>query len=229
MTEAADAELTPEQAARTIEEARSYERPLRRRAEGVTWMIWGLVAAGIQLSFSAAPSLVRPYAPEAVPAHEVLPAWYSPLVVLGWLTVGVAFTHAVWRIASLKAPELSARPLRTALGGLLFVGLIYGGFAVLSWLGGELPEALFPTLAIGAAWLGVGVLDVFQTTDRGRRTLVAIGVLVLAAGVLAAVLLPWSGVIEYSDRLTYDTTAPITILAGGGIPLLAGLWQGIRG
>lgn len=230
MSEAADAseaDFTPEAAAETIEKARSYEEPLRRRTEGITWMIWGLVGAGIQLTFSAGHSLFRPYRPETV--HTGTAPWFEPVVIGGWLLVGMTLTLAAWRVASLNTPRLSPKPKRAVLGGALFVALLYGSWGLMQWLAGGMPQALFPTLAIGAAWLGVGALDLFETTPTGRRTLLAIGGIVLAAGVLAALVLPWSGLGPDAGRLSFDVTAPITILVGGGVPFLAGLWQSWTG
>ncbi len=36
----------------TIDRATSYDIPLRRRTEGVTWMVWGLATAVAFLAFS---------------------------------------------------------------------------------------------------------------------------------------------------------------------------------
>ncbi len=215
--------LSTREALTTIERARAYEEPLRRRAEGVTWMIWGVVIAGIQLSFSARRDLVWP--PGSTTEPLATPGWYDPMAVVGWLAVGMLLTFATWRIASLRAPEMAPKPRRTAIGGLIFAVFLFGSMAVLYAIAGSMPEALFPVLSIGAAWLGVGVLDLFETTDTGRRTLIATGASILLVGTIAAFLLPWGGFLQHSGQLTYEATAPVTILAGGGIPFLAGLWQ----
>lgn len=221
--EGAGEQLTPESAVQTIEEARGYEEPLRRRTEGVTWMIWGLVAAGIQLSFSALSSLFRPYTPPGVKASEGLA---GTLVVPVWVVLGILLTVAAWRIASLKASDLSVRPSRVALGALVFVGVLYGVWFLLDLAG--LPEAIFPVLAIGAAWLSAGLSGILGTTEMGRGTLVAIGALVvlLGLGALAAFTV---GGLAPNGRLTYDVTAPVTLLVAGGVPFLAGLWQSWTG
>lgn len=228
MTETAGTEsLSVEDAVATIEQATGYEEALRRRTEGVTWMVWGVVTGGIQMSFTAGRSFFRPF--RDARAGGPPPGWYEPLVILGWLAVGVLLTFAVWRIASVSAPKLAPKPRRTALGGILFIALLYAAIAVLSWLAGGMPEALFPLLAIGAAWLGAGALDVFETTSTGRRTLLVIGAVILAAGAIAVLALPWSGFLPYREELTYDAVSPLVILAGGGVPFLAGLWQTLRG
>lgn len=215
-------ELSAREALDTIEEARAYETPLRRRTEGVTWMIWGVVAAGIQLSFSALPSLFRPYTGGAQRSYGLVEA----LVVPSWLLVGILFTVAAWRIASLKAPSLSVRPSRIAVSAGLFVAILYGVWFLLDLAG--LPEAIFPVLAVGAAWLSAGVLDVLHTTETGRRTLVAIGALVTGLGLAALAVFPLADVAP-ARGLSYDVTAPVTILVAGGVPFLAGLWQSWTG
>lgn len=41
-------------ALQALEQATRYEEPLRHRTEGVTWMLWGVVAVGIFLSYDLA-------------------------------------------------------------------------------------------------------------------------------------------------------------------------------
>lgn len=215
MSETANTEgLTPQQAAQTIEKARSYEAPLRRRTEGVTWMIWGVVPAGIQLSFDA----VADYAPQGGAG------WVHPVILLGWPLVGLLLTFAVWRIAVLDRPSLSRYRWRSVFGAALWLPLAYAGMGLalaisgIGWQG-----AFLPLVGIGITWLVLGAANVFKATPTGRRTLLLVGVLVLATALgIAAVL-------DVESSLGRDVTQLAAIFVAGGVPFLAGLWQTVRG
>lgn len=206
--------LTPEQAAATIEEARGFEEPLRRRTEGVTWMIWGIVPAGIQLSFDAAGDYMT----------HGWPGWVDPLILLGWPLLGIAMTYAVWRIAVLDKPGLSRHRWRSLLGAVLWLPLVYAGIGLTVLLFGIGWEGAFlPLVGIGASWLVLGATNAFKATPTGRRVLVAVGAIILAValGIAASV--------DITSDLGTDLTQLAAIFVAGGVPILAGLWQSIRG
>lgn len=207
-------QLTPEQAAETIERARSFERPLRRRSEGVTWMIWGIVPAGIQLSFNAANSYV----------HHPFPGWLDPLILLGWPLLGVLFTYAVWRIAVLDRPGLSRHRWRSLIGAALWLPTVYAAMGLAVWLLGlGWHGAYIPFLGIGAGWLVLGATNAFKATPTGRRTLLAIGTLLLATAVGIGLT------VDLASDFGRDLTQLAAIFVAGGVPFLAGLWQSVRG
>lgn len=223
MTETPDADaFTPEEAVDAIDRATGYEAPLRRRAEGVTWMVWGIVTVGIQLTFSSASTIFfRPAAERAA----LTPGWFEPAVVVTWALVGVATTAAVWRVASLRLPSLGGRDLRSAAGAALWLPLVYLGIGTLYVVAAGLPVAFYPLLGIGAAWTLLGAFDLLDATPVGRRVLVAVGILIVTAGVAASVTIARPG----PEAVRYADTAPVTVFVGGGAPFLAGLWQTLRG
>lgn len=211
--EAGTGELTPEQAAATIEQARGFEEPLRRRTEGVTWMIWGIVPAGIQLSFDAAKDYVQPF-----------PGWLDPLILLGWPLLGIAMTYAVWRIAVLNKPGLSGHRWRSMLGAALWLPAVYASMGLAFMLFGVGWQGAFlPLVGIGATWLVLGATNTFKATPTGRKVLVAIGAIILgvAVGIAATV--------DLASDVGTTLTELAAIFVAGGVPVLAGLIQSVRG
>lgn len=215
MSEPAEVEgFSPEEAARTIERARSYEQPLRRRTEGVTWMIWGIVTAGISLSYGA----VGDYFPHP----ETTPWWAFALIMLGWPLVGVLSTFATWRIAALSLPSEEDRSLRSALSGALWLPLVYLGIGG-AYLLGVGSEAAGIPIGIGLAWLTLGALNPFRATPTGRRALLVIGAVTLTGALAFA---PFASGFPHSG---WPAMRALGILLGGGVPVAVGLWQSLTG
>ncbi len=200
-------DLTAEEAASTIAQARSYEEPLRRRTEGVTWMIWGLVPAGAQLTIDALPRYTGTYQ-----------GWMDTIPILAWVAVAVLLTYAVWRIAAFQRSVLDPRVRRTVAAALFWLPLVAAVVGASWWIAGTLAVGHDPVLfGVGVAWLVLGATDAFGTTGTGRRVLLAMGALVL---LLTGVFLLAGGPGPSSLRL---------ILVGGSVPFLAGLYQTLRG
>lgn len=211
MSEHADREdLSVEEAVSTIKEAQGYELPLRRRTEGVTWMIWGLVTAGIQLSFDALGEGARA-------------AWPYWSILIIWPLVGAITTTAVWNIARVHAPELQTSRIRSVLVGLAWLPVVYGVWGLLALLGPGLQEAAFPLLAVGGAWLVLGATDLFGTTVLGRRVLLVTSGAILLAGLVVAYLA------QGAAHEGWPLAGAAMLLVGGGAPFLGGTWQALRG
>ncbi len=218
--ETANETLEPREALATISDTVQLEQALRSRTEGVTWMIWGLVFAGYELSFDAAAWLVRP---------DPFPALVGWVMWLPWVLAGTLVTIALWRTAAVSAPALEERRpagwLVTA-AWVVFVGAAWqGSFLLLVeplGLPGT-PETL-GSIVIGLAWVLLGVLDPFGVTERGRHVTEVIGLTMIVAGVLVAGLLPHEAS-AYTNRVA--TLAIVTV--GGLAPVLGGYWQAVRG
>lgn len=206
--------LGPEEAIETIERAQSFDRPIRQRTEGVTWMIWGLVTAGLTLSFR----VLGDYFQAASP-----PGWAYVAMLAGWGLVGVSMTFATWEIAAVSLPPSSDRSWRSALGGALWLPLVYLGIGV-AFLAGDLItiSAAIP-IGIGISWLTLGAINPFRATSTGRGVLLAIGAVILLGSLifaLAAGDLPHDG---------WPAMRALAVLLGGGAPFLGGFWQTMRG
>ncbi len=207
--------LSTEEALATIERATGYEEPLRRRTEGVTWILWGLVTAGIALGFGSVQEFFR---------TDEAPSWYYALNLVGWVAVGALATLAVWRIAGYQAASLQRHGRRSMLGGVLWLPIVYVVWGALVVLGFGLQEAAMIPLAIGGAWTLLGAFNLFKATETGRRSLLIIGFSILAAATVFAL---WSQ--TQPSRVTFASSNALIVLAGGGIPFVVGLYQSMRG
>ncbi|HEV8360987.1 MAG TPA: hypothetical protein VGR28_11085 [Candidatus Thermoplasmatota archaeon] len=215
MAEKAATALTTNEALATIARTAAFEQPLRRRVEGVTWMVWGFATAGVLLTGNALELVYGFPGPEWTRYMEWL-----------WLLAGIAATTAVWRIAALARPEVHPGR-RAALGAIaLVVGLIAliwipaSGFGLLS---GQAQAALVPA-TLGVPWVALAIANPHRGTSVGRRVMVVIGVLMGLASVA------WAPVaIALPHETGFSLTVLYAALTGGAIPFLAGFWQVLRG
>lgn len=204
--------LSYRQAAEVIREAAAYEAPLRRRTEGVTWMLWGLVCSGLVSSGSSL-AWTFPY------PHPVLD-WYWPL----WVLAGIVGTKALWGIAGLALPRRDASPRRSLLAfaaAFVAVYLAFAGLAV------SLPESALPPLGLAVfamPWLLLGLTDLARTTPVGRKVLVAIGGSMLVVALATAPLYA-PDVVDPNWYLMSNVIMATT----AAIPFTLGAWQALRG
>lgn len=208
-------DLTAEQAVETIQRAQTYEEPLRRRTEGVTWMIWGLVTVGISLGFASIQEFF---------GSTGAPWWYYPLNLFGWVLAGGVFTYALWRIAALGTPSLRPRGRRSALAGLLWLPLVYAAWGLVLLVGPGLHETVIIPASIGITWTFLGGVNAFKATPTGRRVLLAAGLLILVGA--AAFAYATAG---QPERIRWTAHTAFLIVVAGGAPFVGGLWQSLRG
>lgn len=206
------ASLSPREALATIARTTAFEEPLRRRVEGVTWMVWGFVTAGATLSTNAI-ELVWGY-------DGVMELWVVPWL---WLLAGVGATTAVWRIAALAKPD--AHPgRRSALRSIAAVVGLIAAF----WVPGSVlipveQQASIVLLTLAAPWLALGAVNPHRGTALGRRVMLAIG------GIIAVAGLAWMPFVAGMGHGGFPQTMLFTALVGGGAALALGFWQAVRG
>lgn len=194
--------LTPHEAARVLARASTYEAGLQQRTEGLTHMVWALVGPGIFLTYAYAEGV------------EGFPGWGWSLLWVPWVMAGSLVTFALWRSAGLSMPHVPdpigpmGYLLRTVVASLVVAAV----FAL--W---DPRHHAAPLLVIGGMHLVFALVNAWRTSPRGRRVGAAVGAVLLAAAALL-VSLP-------------ETPAGFagTVLAAGLAPLLAGLWQTLRG
>src|SRR5438552_1798189 len=99
MPEPANADaLSVTAAIQTLQRYEGFEARLYLRTEGMTWMLWGLVAAGIFLTYQA----VAPF----VAGHDFL---LVAFLWMPWSAAGVLATVALWRGARAANPGPATR------------------------------------------------------------------------------------------------------------------------
>jgi len=204
-------ELSLQEAAATIAEARAYEEPLRRRTEGVTWMLWGLITAGVIASGSALELLL----PLSHPVYAIYPFL--------WLGAGVLGTKAVWSIAGVSLPPTREGMRRSAVAIILAAATV-----AVVWLGAIVlvPVSALPAfilLGLGAPWVALGMFNPHRVSRSGRTAMVASG----AAMFLAALLMIPS--LGPNHDASFHLMAVVGTFVGCGAPFIAGAVQALRG
>lgn len=164
-----------------------FEEGLRRRTEGITWMVLGMTLAGIGATCAAGLMLTE------LGALEILWPLQIVLPFLAWSAAGVAATAAVWRSAALHATGLDRRRMARRL---VFV---FAALFAVTWplmgmsyeLGLSHPEwkqyAAF-TVVFGLDAVVLGVWNVLSLSDAGRRTALRVGLAQVLVGVVVLAL-----------------------------------------
>lgn len=198
-------ELSAAEAVATIDRVSALEEPLRRRTEGVTWVVWGLVTA----TFLATQAALG----DAVPWEVWLLVWLP-----AWLGVGVLGTEMVWRIASLTASTLAPDARRTGVAFLLgAMALTAIMTAVYPFSGPDYVPQLVTLLVL--PWAFLAAVQWRRLTDAGRTLTLVLAVVILGLGVPTTL---GFGALSYGSAL-------LVALVAGGVPFVAGTWWTLRG
>lgn len=215
--------LSPEAALATIDRAVRVESGLRRRTEGLTWMLWGIVSGATFLTYDAAGAWFGPEGTE-------WPSW-AGFAWLGWLLVGGLFTYVLWRTAAVAEPMPTRRP-----GGLVavvaWVAAGFVGFALVFWgFPGKLAPDMTFLVGIGLAWTLLGAVNVHNATPTGRVVCVVVGIVIALLGVVSSFAMgPAPGWHDAAAADAWHARGEMTRAAVGLlVPLVGGAWQALRG
>jgi len=208
--------LTPQRALAEIGRIEGLHDALARRTTGLTWMIWGIVAPAIFLSYALLGILVGfPLGNDGYHALRVLfPVLWAP-----WAAIGFVATATLWRSVGLVIPRRSARAREGILTGVIIVGIIFVGFAAIAV--GKVPVAEFAwvLMAQGIGLVTVGLLGL-NCNDATERRLWIFGGILLAVAALAGSLLLGGDLLVARQWFTF--ISPLTsalVLFGGGLYL----------
>lgn len=213
------------QAATVIREIEGYEQGLRRRTEGIMWMIWSLVFAGIAMSYWTMGLLSPPGTPDAA---EVLPDRGLVTPWIGWVVAGGLATMAVWRSAALKREgetrgDAGLRHMASLAAIMVGTWLLF----IASWaLPASIAQYLYaggPLVILGLSTLIVVSTPLMRLTTQGRRVARAAAIAQVAIALLYALLLEWGAA---SPAVPAELLAALVV---GGSWLAAGLWQSSQG
>lgn len=212
-------ELSPEDALATVRELGEMDEAIERSMFGITWVLWGLVLAGMLLSYS-----VWEAAPQDLPSNvrTLLVFLFVP-----WVLLGVAATRVLWRSAGLGVPSVDqqiGRSIGWALAAAVLVGVILAlSTSELRGAGIMVVEMTGLLLAIGVATVVLGVSGFGTQHARERRALwiggLAVVLLTLATTALA-------GTNHQTVRSTFWIAGPAIPLA---VYTLGGLYLARRG
>jgi len=208
--------LTPHAAVAEIRRIEGLHGALARRASGLTWMIWGIVAPAIFVSYALLGILVGfPSDGDGYHALRVLfPVLWAP-----WAAIGLVATATLWRSVGLVIPRRSAQRWEGVLTGAIIVGIIFTGFAAIAVAKVPVAEFAWVLMAQGIGVVTVGLLGL-NCNDATERRLWILGGILLAAVALAGSLLLGGDILL--ARQWFTLISPLTsglVLFGGGLYL----------
>ncbi len=206
--EPAEPPFSAHDAARALDGIRGLDQGLRHRVEGMTWAIWGLVSAGIFLSYGFAESAM------ALP----MPAWAQQLW-LPWVAAGFLVTAALWYTASLASPHVGEGTAGGWIHLVAWVSFILGSLFLFQFiLDVALNTALLMMFILATAAILFGASPFLGYSRLGKKAAVITGAALLVAAMAGA----WLG-ISGAGASVYGA------IMSGSAWIIAGIYQIIRG
>jgi hypothetical protein len=177
MSETGTRGLTPVEAARTLQEIAGFEQGLRQRSEGLSWMVLGLMFAGLMATFG--------WANAAFAGRW--PWWANYLLWVPWVAAGTAVVWSVWRSAALAVPGLrKGRPVGAHV--VAWVGFSLAGIYALAFLAPPMAPPFRMLMVFGLLALVFGASNLLRYSPGSRRVAASIGAVSLLAGVGGALV-----------------------------------------
>lgn len=197
----------------TIDRAIAYTQPLRRRTEGLTWVLYGMSSALFAISYVWMWEKGYDY------SFRIFFVW-----LVGYALLAIVPGLLAWRIASIAGEQYSidARRVATAavLVGVLLIAVNVGLWSVFGET--RLAIALSIVLLGDATWAGLAIAQWSRLSDSGRRDTWVLAGLMAAVGVALVYILR-------ADATTVDLDVLIFLASLCVIPTSAGLWRLARG
>lgn len=216
MTESVDPDagtVAVREIASALRDLQGFEISLRRRTEGITWLVWGVVLAGI---VTATWGIEKQLELDPTVEHSLFLPWYA------WSLLGSLAVIVVWKSAGLASHRLAGAGRHAAIQvGLLFALPVISFLGVGVFLRAGLTDlhrlpGLFTVWGVLVAVLGLS--NVMRLTPTGRKALVTVGLAQAAASVAVGVA-----------DLSLDVEFPLLAMGSAGFWLLAGGYEALRG
>lgn len=205
--------LTPQAAAAEITRIESLHGALARRTAGMVWMLWGIVAPAVFMTYS----LVF----HAFPGPNLAGfSWVLPLLWMPWAAMGIVATTALWRSAALVLPRDRTRLRRHILAtGAVIAGLIAAGMAIIHATVAPVAELAWALTAIGIGVTLLALLGINITDATERRMWIVGGVLLAATALLGSLAFVGSLAAARDAFAIISPLASGLVLFGGGLYL----------
>ncbi len=205
--------LTPAMAVDEIRRIETLHGALARRTSGLTWMIWGVVAPAVFVTYALA---------TLIGGQGALPFAVYPFLWVPWAALGLLATASLWRSVGLVMPvDRTARGRVGVLAGAVIVGVIAAGIVAIRLTGVPVAELAWALAGLGIASAVLGVAGVASYHPADRRLWVAGGAL-MALVALAGSLL--AGGDLTLARAWFAVLSPVTsglVFSGGGLVLVS--------
>lgn len=170
-----DEPLTAIQAARALREVGRWSEQLRHRTIALTWMLWGLVAPAIFVTYAWSDAALAPDSP------------WTGLLWLPWALLGVSFTQLLWRSARIEGDEPALTFRELAVHVALFLLATVGAALVVIALGLEIAPPAAVLLGLGLLVAMLGAQESLASKRAAGAIQVAGGLALLALGLQLAV------------------------------------------
>lgn len=178
----ADRQLTALEAAQVMRDMDRIDERLQARVHGLTWMVWGLVAPAIFMTYAFAATRV---ADLPIDAHV---PWFG-LLWAPWAVLGLVFTALLWRSVGFVLPGKGIAGRELALHAGFFLAATIG--LVVLAIVTDLP-VYPPTIVltgIGLVTTVLGTRDAFAGNAREGTFQAAVGALLMGFAVFEAIVL----------------------------------------
>ncbi len=202
--------LTPQAAVAEIRRIERLHGALARRASALTWMIWGLVAPAIFVSYNLLAFVV---------AETHAAAALFPLLWMPWAALGIVATATLWRSVGLVIPIRTARLREGIVTGAMIVGLIFAGFAAIAVTHAPIVATAWVLLALGLALTTVGLLGINSNDATERRLWIVEGILLVATALAGSLLLVGNAPAASQLFALVSPLASALVFFGGGLYL----------
>jgi len=195
------AALPTKDALATIQRLSAFDAPLRHRAEGLSWMVWGLASGSVLLV-------------QGMLDH--LP-WQASAAMTGlaWPALGVLTTSAVWRLAGVGRGGLAWPMRRVALAalGIAFATFVLFEVGYFVYLRTD-SYVLFAALVGALPWGLLGLIQWGRLTPPARRATL------VAGAAMASALAVW---VQFFLVERGDVDFLVFVAVSAGVPTALGL------
>ncbi len=205
--------LTTQDAANEIARMEGLHGALARRTAGMVWMVWGIVAPAIFMTYS--------FVFHTLPTGSFAGVWWIlPLLWIPWAAMGLVATTTLWRSAALVLPRDRTRSgSQYVVTGAVIVGLIVIGMAVIHILVAPIAELAWALTAIGIGVTLLAILGVNINDATERRMWIVGGVLLTAIALLGSLVFVGSLAAARDAFAIISPLASGIVLFGGGLYL----------
>lgn len=218
------------EAAESIRSLQGFDEGLRRKVEGATWIIWGLVFGGIGMTYGAAELYDQlTYLSGSTGGFAQA---LAPFLWLPWTVGAAAATVALWRSTETLPRVGSKHPWLVAFGGIsasiaaMWI-LVLASWSIEDLIGFELTRFLHPLTILGAFAIVFGAWNPLKLTRIGGRVAIAVGLSQIVIGIGVALAMPR----EWSD-VTWQLQATVNVVIATSLAatwIVGGLYETLRG